>query len=89
MSEHTASSPTLRASNPRTPGPSASYIRAESGLVGLLGGGAAGILLAETVAAFLTSLLGESGPTVLFVALPVSCAVLCAVGAVCLPCHRK
>jgi hypothetical protein len=83
MSEHTTSSPIPRAARPP-----ASRTRAESGLVGLLGGGAAGILLAEMVAAFLTSLFGETRPTVLFVALPVICAVLCAVGAASLPYHR-
>jgi len=83
MSEHTTSSLT-----PRAAIPSGSYVRAESGLVGLLAGGAAGILLAEAVAAYLAP-LGEGGPTVLFVALPVVCAVLCAVGALFLPYHRK
>ncbi|MGW4200313.1 hypothetical protein [Streptomyces sp. NPDC004726] len=56
---------------------------AASVLVGTLAGGAAGLLLAETVTAFLVFLVGEdpeaSGPlvpTALFLTMPVVCAAV-------------
>lgn len=57
------------------------HARARNGLVGLLGGGAAGFLLLDAVAALLVVVLGrppadDGEPVALIVGVPAVCAVL-------------